>query len=254
MDAEDLEIGDLVLALDGDYGIVEATLTEAHTQTMYDLDVAIVDTFAVGDGAWVVHNQNFGPCDLPDGLENWEYHDAVTNPGRYSPSGRSPWMSTRLDRLTNAQKYAEWQARLETVNNQLVNLPPRPEGQLQYSVYFEAQLTRLDEPIPNRSRNAHFRRGNQQLVKALDSNYMFYRHMETMFPGIRNLLRPPGTKGTLPVSPSIDGMWSLTWHHHPSREGVLQLVLTQQHTTEGVRGRFMHPNNRGGHQKWGENY
>ena len=56
MDAEDLEIDDLVLALDGDYGVVEATLTEARTQTMYDLDVAIVDTFAVGDGAWVVHN------------------------------------------------------------------------------------------------------------------------------------------------------------------------------------------------------
>ena len=58
VDAEDLEIGDLVLALDGDYGVVEATLTEARTQTMYDLDVAIVDTFAVGDGAWVVHNSN----------------------------------------------------------------------------------------------------------------------------------------------------------------------------------------------------
>jgi len=50
VDAEDLEIGDLVLALDGDYGIVEATLTKARTQTMYDLDVAIVDNFAVGDG------------------------------------------------------------------------------------------------------------------------------------------------------------------------------------------------------------
>ena len=50
MDAEDLQPGDLVLALDGDYGVVDATLTEACTQTMYDLDVAIVDTFAVGDG------------------------------------------------------------------------------------------------------------------------------------------------------------------------------------------------------------
>ena len=60
VDAEDLQPGDLVLALDGDYGVVEATLTEARTQTMYDLDVAIVDTFAVGDGAWVVHN-----CDIP---------------------------------------------------------------------------------------------------------------------------------------------------------------------------------------------
>ena len=50
MDAEDLQPGDVVLALDGDYGVVDATLTEACTQTMYDLDVAIVDTFAVGDG------------------------------------------------------------------------------------------------------------------------------------------------------------------------------------------------------------
>jgi hypothetical protein len=60
-DAGDLEPGDLILALDGDYGTVESIVIVAETQTMYDLDVAIVDTFAVGDGAWVVHNcENLG--------------------------------------------------------------------------------------------------------------------------------------------------------------------------------------------------
>ena len=44
--------------------MVEATLTDARTQTMYDLDVAIVDTFAVGDGAWVVHNTEI--CNVPE--------------------------------------------------------------------------------------------------------------------------------------------------------------------------------------------
>ena len=38
---------------------------------MYDLDVETVDTFAVGDGAWVVHNQNQN-CPLPLEVGNWE--------------------------------------------------------------------------------------------------------------------------------------------------------------------------------------
>lgn len=55
-DAGDLEVGDLVLSLDGDYGTVDAVLVEDRTETMYDLTVDVVHTFAVGDGAWVVHN------------------------------------------------------------------------------------------------------------------------------------------------------------------------------------------------------
>jgi hypothetical protein len=58
-DAGDLEPGDLILALDGDYGTVESVVIADETQTMYDLDVETVDTFAVGGGAWVVHN-----CDV----------------------------------------------------------------------------------------------------------------------------------------------------------------------------------------------
>lgn len=49
-DAGDLKPGDLILSLDGDYGVVESVFIAAETQTMYDLDVETVDTFAVGDG------------------------------------------------------------------------------------------------------------------------------------------------------------------------------------------------------------
>ena len=52
IDAGDLEPGDLILALDGDYGEVESVVIVAEMQTMYDLDVETVDTFAVGDGEW----------------------------------------------------------------------------------------------------------------------------------------------------------------------------------------------------------
>jgi hypothetical protein len=37
--------------LDGDYGVLDSVVIVDETQTMYDLDVETVDTFAVGDGA-----------------------------------------------------------------------------------------------------------------------------------------------------------------------------------------------------------
>ena len=41
---------------------MDSVAIDDETQTMYDLDVETVDTFAVGDGAWVVHNTDF--CDV----------------------------------------------------------------------------------------------------------------------------------------------------------------------------------------------
>ena len=60
-DAGDLQPGDRILSLDGDYGVVDSVVIADETQTMYDLDVETVDTFAVGDGAWVVHNLDVCP-------------------------------------------------------------------------------------------------------------------------------------------------------------------------------------------------
>jgi len=45
-----------VLSLDGEYGEVDDILIEDRTQTMYNLTVDVVHTFAVGDSEWVVHN------------------------------------------------------------------------------------------------------------------------------------------------------------------------------------------------------
>jgi hypothetical protein len=61
-EAEDLSIGELVFSLDGDYGVIEAILIEERTQTMYDLTVDEVHTFAVGVGDWLVHNVEI--CDI----------------------------------------------------------------------------------------------------------------------------------------------------------------------------------------------
>jgi len=52
-----LALGDEVLSISGGLGIAESITTETRSQMMYDLTVEEVHTFAVGDGAWVVHNQ-----------------------------------------------------------------------------------------------------------------------------------------------------------------------------------------------------
>ena len=56
VEAEDLELGDQILSLDGEYGTVDKLIIVDETQMMYDLTVDEVHTFAVGDGAWIVHN------------------------------------------------------------------------------------------------------------------------------------------------------------------------------------------------------
>lgn len=57
--AADLEVGELILSLDGDYGTVEAVVTifDAN-QEMYNLMVEDAHTFFVGDGDWLVHNED----------------------------------------------------------------------------------------------------------------------------------------------------------------------------------------------------
>jgi len=64
-----LALGDGALSLSGGLGIAESITTETRSQTMYDLTVEEVHTFAVGDGAWVVHNQN---CPLFLEIGRWE--------------------------------------------------------------------------------------------------------------------------------------------------------------------------------------
>ena len=74
-DAGELVTGNLVLSLDGDYGVVDSIRTTDAIQWMYDITVEDVHTFAVGTGQWVVHNQI--PC--PRGIENLQNRLPVTN-------------------------------------------------------------------------------------------------------------------------------------------------------------------------------
>lgn len=86
VDAGDLEVGDLVLSLDGDYGVVDTILTEDRTATMYDLTVDVVHTFAVGKGEWVVHNVP-GNCDTYLTLFRGDTRgpDEIINAGGFGP-------------------------------------------------------------------------------------------------------------------------------------------------------------------------
>jgi hypothetical protein len=69
-------------AFGGVYGEVEGILIEELTQTMYDLTVEEVHTFAVGKGEWVVHNCTYDRNDLgteikADGTTQFRPHEAV---------------------------------------------------------------------------------------------------------------------------------------------------------------------------------
>ena len=58
--AGELQIGSRVQQIDGDLGTVRKVAVVDQPQVMYNLSVAEANTFVVGDGQWLVHNQ--GPC------------------------------------------------------------------------------------------------------------------------------------------------------------------------------------------------
>lgn len=58
--AGDLREGDVLKRADDRSGVVLRVATVRLNQPMYNLDVATADTFYVGEGQWLVHNQNQG--------------------------------------------------------------------------------------------------------------------------------------------------------------------------------------------------
>jgi hypothetical protein len=54
--AQDLKAGDKVRQASGGTGTVIALLTTQETQTMFNLDVAELDNYYVGEYGWLVHN------------------------------------------------------------------------------------------------------------------------------------------------------------------------------------------------------
>lgn len=72
VEAGDLRVGDEILSAARQWGRVEAVQVIDVPQTMYNLTVALVSTYFVGEGQWLVHNQNpfAGPIPLPEPFGN----------------------------------------------------------------------------------------------------------------------------------------------------------------------------------------
>lgn len=122
----------------------------------------------------------------------------------------------------------------------------RPAHSPHYSVAFEAQLQRGTH-FPGRSDRSHFAEGNRQLHAAFQSDPAFAREMENLYPGIINGVAP-GRRGAFPRRPP---QGDLTWHHHATRQGVLQLIPREHHRAPGPVQGSLHPGGRGGMENWG---
>jgi hypothetical protein len=68
---------------DGTTGTVRIVKTEQKTQTMYNLDIANLDNFYVGEQGWLVHNA--GPCPRFDPGSFYSYKDLKSLISNMSP-------------------------------------------------------------------------------------------------------------------------------------------------------------------------
>ena len=98
IDAEDLEVGEEILSLDGDYGIVEKVVViEDANQPMYNLTVDEAHTFFIGDGDWLVHNCGDGtmlrPGDMPDHLLPEYARGLPSDPKQWTPMDLNMWLT-----------------------------------------------------------------------------------------------------------------------------------------------------------------
>ncbi|RJG25499.1 hypothetical protein DQX05_05200 [Paenibacillus thiaminolyticus] len=114
-----------------------------------------------------------------------------------------------------------------------------------YSVAYEVKLPK--HMYPGVSDARHFQEANRQLHEAFQVDPRFAQKMEALYPGITDGVKP-GKRGAFPrKAPTQD----VTWHHEPSREGILQLVPYDQHTAKGKIQGIFHPDGKGGMENWG---
>ena len=114
-----------------------------------------------------------------------------------------------------------------------------------YSVGYEVNLPK--DMYPNISSTRHFQEANKQLYEAFQKDSGFAQQMEELYPGINNGVQP-GARGAFSRKPPTD---DVTWHHHPDREGVMQLMPFEQHTAKGPIQSILHPDRKGGMENWG---
>ncbi|MFB7557105.1 polymorphic toxin-type HINT domain-containing protein [Streptomyces brevispora] len=116
-------------------------------------------------------------------------------------------------------------------------------GPQAYSVAFEMTLDAADF---GRSRSTHFRRANEALDAALQSDAGFAQSMDQLIPGIGSAVSSRGGRRT-PAG------W--TWQHEPAsnaggRQGVMRLVPRSQHDPGSLWQHLLHPGGAGGYAEW----
>ncbi|TVU71375.1 MULTISPECIES: HNH endonuclease [Cobetia] len=74
--------------------------------------------------------------------------------------------------------------------------------------------------------------------------------MNSQYTGIVQRVKP-GVRGAHSRAAPYPGENGLTWHHHPEREGVMQLIPRAQHKAGGNVQHTLHPGKRGGMENWG---
>ena len=76
----------------------------------------------------------------------------------------------------------------------------------------------------------------------MNAEPQFAAALEAAHPGITGFVRL-GVRGVF--SDRTPASVGLTWHHHPERPGVMQLVPRSQHRAPGPVQESLHPNQKG---------
>lgn len=119
----------------------------------------------------------------------------------------------------------------------------RPLSSSQYSVLHEVQLAPGQEVGSDPS---HFREANRQFDAAMQSDPQFKQMMDQHYSGVSDHVAAGPRGGYKSSAPP-----GFSWHHHPCRKGVLQLVPMSQHQAPGPVQAVLHPGGQGGKQNWG---
>ncbi|HKI00989.1 MAG TPA: Ig-like domain-containing protein [Thermoanaerobaculia bacterium] len=120
-----------------------------------------------------------------------------------------------------------------------------PLDKAPYTIHFSVQLSPVD--YPGVSDERHFQIANEALYKSFQASPEFAQEMEKQYPGIVAGVAP-GARGAFPRrAPTPD----TTWHHHPTEEGVVELVPRDEHSGPGSQQEALHPDGRGGMENWG---
>ncbi|XVJ98481.1 HNH endonuclease (plasmid) [Burkholderia vietnamiensis] len=119
----------------------------------------------------------------------------------------------------------------------------RPLSSIQYSVLHEVQLAPGQEVGSDPS---HFREANRQFDAAMQSDPQFKQMMDQHYSGVSDHVAAGPRGGYKSSAPP-----GFSWHHHPCRKGVLQLVPMSQHQAPGPVQAVLHPGGQGGKQNWG---